>query len=151
MNGKKMVYAIQHNVTKRMYIGSSREPETRCNAHLYSLRNGNHPVELMQSDYDNHGENYSFFLLDEITDYFEKAKEREWMCKYKTYDKNYGYNYNDPMFSRRKNREIAFRTDKPTLPEETICQKKELLEFVLGLDDEDVDKILNHFANVTEE
>ena len=91
----KKVYAIQHNNTKRIYIGSSINPEERYMSHIYSLRKGNHPVEDMQEDFNKYGENLSFYILDECHGYEERKKEYEWMRKYNTTHRGVGYNYKD--------------------------------------------------------
>lgn len=91
----KKIYAIQHNVTKKIYVGSSTDVEKRYMAHMYSLRSGGHANEDMQEDFDEFGEDYSLFILDEITKRGEFRKEYEWMCKYKSHIRGIGYNYKD--------------------------------------------------------
>lgn len=91
----RSIYAIQHNITKRIYIGSSANPETRYLNHLYRLRAGHHDVEEMQRDYNEYGEDYSLFILEEIKKWEERVKEYEWMRKYNSTDKEFGYNYKD--------------------------------------------------------
>lgn len=91
----RKVYAIQHNVTKKIYIGSSHDVDTRYKSHIWALRAGKHSVSDMQEDYDEHGEDYSVFILDEITSYDKRGLEYEWMRKYNSIDRNYGYNYKD--------------------------------------------------------
>lgn len=59
----RIIYAIQHNVTKRIYVGSSANVENRYWNHMNNLRNHKHNIEDMQSDYDNYGEDYSLYLL----------------------------------------------------------------------------------------
>lgn len=50
----RIIYAIQHNVTKRIYVGSSANVENRYWNHMNNLRNHKHNIEDMQSDYDNY-------------------------------------------------------------------------------------------------
>lgn len=95
MKFPRNVYAIMHNTTKRIYVGSSCRPEARYRNHLSNLRNGKHPVEDMQADYDRHGENYTFFIVDEINSYEERKKELDWMRKLNTTSRGTGYNYKD--------------------------------------------------------
>ena len=95
VNKTKKIYAIQHNKTKRIYIGSSIRPEERYMNHIYNLRTGKHPVEDMQEDFDKHGENYSFFILDEDMGFNERHKEYELMRKYNTTERGLGYNYKE--------------------------------------------------------
>ena len=91
----RKVYAIQHNTTKRIYIGSSKDVRSRYQSHMSLLRNGKHQVEDMQKDFDEHGEDYSLYILDEILDDSENSKEYEWMRKYNTRTRGVGYNYKD--------------------------------------------------------
>jgi group I intron endonuclease len=86
---------IRHDLTGRMYIGSSKDVEKRTNNHLGLLRNGNHPVEDMQKDFNEYGDCFSVSILETITDYSEKNKEYEWMMKYNSHIRGDGYNYKD--------------------------------------------------------
>lgn len=94
----RKVYAIQHNATKKIYVGSSRDVENRYKAHINALRRGDHPVEDMQSDFDKYGEDYSLYILDEIKSFTDRSKERKWMTELKTYQRDKGYNYKDRSF-----------------------------------------------------
>lgn len=89
------VYAIRHNPTGRMYIGSSFNIKKRVYQHMQMLRSGCHHVQDMQDDFNEYGEGYSVFILDEITCYRERSKEYNWMKKYGTYIRGIGYNYKD--------------------------------------------------------
>lgn len=100
------VYAIQHNKTKRIYIGTSTKPEERYRNHISLLKNKKHKVEAMQEDFDRYGEDFSFFILEKVehtrvyTSYgsgiaSEHKAEYEWMRKLGTTKKEIGYNYKD--------------------------------------------------------
>ncbi len=109
-----IVYAIQHNITKRIYVGQSKNFNERVKAHFGTLRLGKHNPE-MQHDFDKYGDDYSVFILEELDCYgMAKAKEGSWMEKLKTYDKRFGYNYRDPRFSKRKREEFVVT---PGIPE----------------------------------
>ncbi len=95
MEFPRKIYAIQHNVTKRMYIGSTKNVDSRYLNHIYKLRAGKHPVEDMQEDFIKYGEDYSLFVLEEITEYQDRMREFEWMHKYNTITRGIGYNYKD--------------------------------------------------------
>lgn len=43
----RIIYAIQHNVTKRIYVGSSANVENRYWNHMNNLRNHKHNIEDM--------------------------------------------------------------------------------------------------------
>lgn len=89
------IYAIQHNITKKIYIGSSQNMVKRYKQHIYALRSGKHHVEDMQSDFIKYGEDYSLFKLETIRDYKDKNKEYEWMEKLESTNRSKGYNYKD--------------------------------------------------------
>ena len=91
----KVVYAIQHNVTKRIYIGSTDRGAWRIHDHIMQLRRGKHKNDLMQRDYNEYGESYSFYQLDIIPFHFEKYKEYYWMNFFNTYNPEFGYNTKD--------------------------------------------------------
>lgn len=92
----RVVYAIQHNKIKKIYIGSSTNVEKRYFQHINALRRGKHIVEDMQKDFDRYGEDYSLYILETINRYEDRFKEYEWMLKYKTNIREIGYNYKQP-------------------------------------------------------
>lgn len=55
----------------------------------------------MQEDFNNYGDNYSFFVLDVIEKWEDRHKEQEWMKKLKTNDPKVGYNRRDWYFTRQ--------------------------------------------------
>ena len=91
----KKVYAIRHNVTNRVYIGSSCHVDKRFNEHISALRSHRHPVEDMQADFDQYGEDFSLTVLDHIATEADRDKEYDWMKKNQSYIRGIGYNYND--------------------------------------------------------
>ena len=95
MNQHAYVYALRHNATGKVYIGSSSCPKERYRHHLNRLRRGAHSVEDLQEDFDKHGEDFTFCILEETFDN-RTGRERCWMAKLKTRDRRYGYNYKDP-------------------------------------------------------
>ena len=95
MKFPRKVYLIQHKNTGRIYIGSSSNPERRYLTHMYQLKAGLHPVEDMQKDFNEYGFNFTFTLIDEISDQSEASKEYQWMKVFKSYNRGVGYNYMD--------------------------------------------------------
>lgn len=95
MNFPRKVYLIRHKTTGRIYIGSSSNPERRYLTHMYQLKAGLHPVEDMQKDFNEYGFNFTFTLIDEISDQSEASKEYQWMKFFKSYNRGIGYNYMD--------------------------------------------------------
>ena len=99
--GKRVVYAIIHNVTGRIYIGSSERVKWRIKEHLNLLRKHKCKNRLMQSDFDTYGEKYSFKKIDSINDLRENWKEYYWILYFRTNDKKYGYNYMDSHIPKK--------------------------------------------------
>ena len=92
----RIVYAIRHTVTGRIYIGSTgKELHERYSAHISLLRKGSHSSKLMQKDFDEFGENYTVYKLDTIPTYNERDMEYQYMLKYDTGNPNKGYNQYD--------------------------------------------------------
>lgn len=56
MHIPRTIYAIRHNVTGRVYVGSSAAPIKRIRSHLNALRRGKHNNSAMQSDFDLYGD-----------------------------------------------------------------------------------------------
>lgn len=89
----KSIYAIQHNVTKRIYVGTSMDVEKRIITHISHLRRNKHVNPEFQKDYDLFGEDYSYFLLETGISYSRCFdREYEWMCMLNSNKKETGYN-----------------------------------------------------------
>ena len=95
MNYPRKVYAIRHNVTNRVYIGSSCRVDRRFQQHISALRCHRHPVEDMQADFDQHGDDFTLTILDHIATSEDLCKEYDWMRKNRSYIRGVGYNYKD--------------------------------------------------------
>lgn len=119
MRGTFKIYAIQHNQTKKIYIGSTHTSiEDRYKWHISDLKEGKHSSKEMQSEFNKYGDDYSVFCLESGTDhliknpYHEKRQistrslsEYKWMEKYDSINPDYGYNSQDraaKCFIRRK-------------------------------------------------
>lgn len=93
----RTVYALRHDATGKMYIGSTANPRQRLLKHINRLKNGTHNSKQLQADYDRHADkSLTLILLDEIKTFDERGKEYEWMEVYNTFDATNGYNYADP-------------------------------------------------------
>ena len=59
----------------------------------------------MQKDFNAYGENYFTFWLLGMSDKEVSrhgGQERYWMEQFRTYDERYGYNFNDPGYTKRQ-------------------------------------------------
>ena len=155
MSYPKKVYAIQHNATKRIYIGSSQDVSARYLGHISSLRNGKHGVEDMQKDFDKYGEDFSLYILDEIT-YETKWKEYAWMRKYNSCVRGVGYNYKDSATKQLYGiNNPPYREGVPEPPVAKIAKAKEsyhngLVDFVYSLTEAQAEKIMVHLPTIVE-
>ena len=102
------IYAIQHNKTRKIYIGCSKNVGKRYLEHISLLRRGTHSSAEMQSDFNNYGADFSLFVLQKVpngsvqvvSDEFDGAvltkrviAELKWMREYNTVVD--GYNVQD--------------------------------------------------------
>ena len=107
MKFPRKVYAIRHNKTNRVYIGSSCHVDKRFYEHLSALRSNRHPVEDMQEDFDKYGEDFTLTVLDHIASIEEKDKEYDWMDKNQSYVRGVGYNYKDKKWCADDKEDIS--------------------------------------------
>ena len=104
------VYALQHNITGRIYVGLTKHLKERIYSHLYALRKNRHVNKGMQDDFNKYGEDFSIFKLEDVdctqhvgyATNMPTAREKYWQCKLKTYDPAHGYNREDPKYRRLK-------------------------------------------------
>lgn len=89
------VYMIRHNKTGRMYIGRSKKLQNRIDHHFCLLRSGKHPIEDMQKDFNEFGDDFTVSVLGEVDNHCLNL-EIEMMEKYNSTIRGIGYNYKDP-------------------------------------------------------
>lgn len=107
------VYMILHNPTGRMYIGQSSKVEQRIKHHMTMLRAGKHPVEDMQKDFNEFGEDYTITILGSTSDHY--TLEIEMMDKYRSCVRGVGYNYKDPHVTSRLRNQAKKRSARASL------------------------------------
>ena len=134
MKYPRKVYAIRHNTTNKVYIGSSCNVDRRFLQHLYALRSHGHPVADMQKDFDEHGEDYTMTILDTIKDASESEKEYKWMETYQSFVPNTGYNYQD-MKVRQQGKDVAAEDALVTEREDLTTEERSILGLLKKLRD----------------
>lgn len=138
MKYPRKVYAIRHNVTNRVYIGSSCHIDKRFTEHISALRGHRHPVEDMQADFDRYGDDFSLTVLDHIGTEADKNKEYEWMKKNQSYIRGIGYNYNDRKWLGIDTEEeepiVGYEEEKP-IPELKNENEKEFIRLIRNHED----------------
>ena len=115
MRYPRVIYMIEHTVTKRKYIGSTFNYEQRIKNHMYRLRRHSHTIEDMQFDFDVYGDNFKTSVIGFINNIKDNADEFMYMAIYNTTTRGQGYNYKDPhvtnkiRFSKRKEAKQCIR------------------------------------------
>lgn len=102
----RSIYEITHLPTGRKYVGSSTDVMKRWKKHLWELQKGIHPVEDMQRDYDQYGNEYSFAIIGRIADESEAHKEYDCMIERRSNIKGHGYNYKDRKCPRESTADL---------------------------------------------
>lgn len=87
------VYAIINLKTNKKYIGSTKNLQKRKSKHLSLLRTGKHHSLSLQAAFKKYGaDNFTFAILKDVENSELRGIEQEFLDKFKTYDKKYGYN-----------------------------------------------------------
>lgn len=134
------IYAIQNKVNKKIYIGKTENPQTRLKKHLCDLKGGRHNVEDMQEDYNKLGDVFDFFILEEGVSYSDRHIEYKYMKKYRTCEREYGYNYKDSIAKRitfDKPRELGCKTEAEILSSADSLKTEYLTAIVEALNKTD--------------
>lgn len=95
MRFPRYVYALQNEVTKRIYVGSTYDVGKRFSEHISTMKRGKCKIEDMQCDFDKASKDFSIRILDKIYSNAERNKEYEWMIKLNSHKRGVGYNYNE--------------------------------------------------------
>lgn len=90
------IYKITNTINNKFYIGSSNNIKKRWNRHKMDLRNNKHKNTLLQNSYNKYGVDVFLFEIIEIISEYNMLLEREqyYLDKYKSYNKNIGFNIN---------------------------------------------------------
>jgi group I intron endonuclease len=93
------VYRIKNLITGYIYVGHTQDYEYRIRNHFNRLRTGNHPSQLMQEDYNKHGE--KAFVAQVLND--RLGREDAQVIEIETIrDTPCTYNINYSSIARRK-------------------------------------------------
>lgn len=95
MNLPRVVYAIRHDPTGKIYVGSTNNLCSRLSSHFTALKGGYHKNEAMQRDCNERGFSYSVFVLDFVTSFQDRNKEYLWIDALGTRSADVGYNSGD--------------------------------------------------------
>jgi group I intron endonuclease len=92
---KSGIYLIQNIINKKVYVGSSVNIERRWKKHKALLRNDKHHSLHLQNAWNKFGEeNFKFIILETVKVLSHLlAVEQVFLDYYKSYEKEFGYNY----------------------------------------------------------
>lgn len=108
-NAKSGIYCIENTINNKKYFGQSVNIHKRLQKHKCLLKSNQHNNEHLQNAYNTYGEeSFKFYIIEECD--FESLDdlERYYISRYKTYDREYGYNIelggkrNNPMSDETK-------------------------------------------------
>lgn len=86
------IYQIQNKLNGKRYIGQSENLSHRKSCHLYDLKNKRHGNSYLQADFDENPEAFVFEVLCRCKKEDLCELEKFYIAKYKSNDRNYGYN-----------------------------------------------------------
>ena len=89
----RLIYAIQHNKTKRIYVGCTSSFR-RVRKHFQLLSRGKHHSKSMQSDYDTFGDDFSTYTIEIFSGNSNESASREdyWIKYFMADIPEFGYN-----------------------------------------------------------
>lgn len=89
------IYSLINLDNGKRYIGRTTNPRSRILCHMNGIKSGKHPNKMICDDRKCQ---FGFEILEDHIIYSESGKkEREYMVKYRTYLKEFGYNCNDNL------------------------------------------------------
>ena len=93
------IYALVNLDNGKRYIGRTEDPRSRIKAHFYGIKTHKHPNKLINKDSDCE---FGYEILETGLSVTDGDKEKTYMMFYQTYDDDFGYNGNDPVFRYSK-------------------------------------------------
>lgn len=83
-----VIYKIKNLKTKKVYVGSTTQPERRKSQHFVALRSDSHHNYKLQADFKKYGEeNFSFYVVEDLGVVGTRVllrKEEEYIAKQKS-------------------------------------------------------------------
>lgn len=97
----KVIYIIENTINCKVYVGSTSKFKERKINHLSKLRKNKHPNILLQDSWNSYEEsNFNFRIVYRVLEHEDVIKkEIEFVEKYNSLDKRFGFNIKDPFHS----------------------------------------------------
>ena len=114
MRRQTVIYALRHEPTGKMYVGSTTNIGKRIQSHIELLKRGEHPAHGMQDDFNKYGGPYTVHILEVLVDPVKPTEQESlWMSALNSRDPQIGYNAGDPSrnHSIKKRKGILFPMD----------------------------------------
>ncbi len=90
---KSGIYTITNLANGKIYVGASKNMQSRRNRHFSMLQSGTHFNEYLQKDYDSFGiENIRFEVIEECLPEYLFSMENYWCIMLDTHNPENGYN-----------------------------------------------------------
>ncbi len=87
------IYCIENLINHKKYIGQSTNIADRWRRHINALKLGSHENDYLQKSWAKYGQNkFSFSVLEECGEIQLNDKERYYIEKYDTLNRDHGYN-----------------------------------------------------------
>ena len=91
------IYSLVNLKNQKRYIGRTKNPRQRIKQHFAGLKSHHHPNALLNEDANC---DFGYEILEtSVPIHLGKKKERDYITRYKTYEKEYGYNAKDHCVS----------------------------------------------------
>lgn len=117
------IYIIENQSNKKIYLGSTTDPERRKNDHFYQLRIGKHHSIKLQNAYKKYGKEAFVFKILEIADLTDKNgqfdREQEYINIFFPHIEGYNMSSN----SRTGASDIVWTEEKKKLMGEKVSRK----------------------------
>lgn len=131
------VYCIRNKINDKRYIGSSWNIYDRWYMHKIELNENRHYNRHLQNAWNKYGEDaFEFSVIEiialDVEDCYQYeidrlSKEKEWVKKFNTLDRKYGYNLKEPINNTYMMKESDLKEGKALITYDEFCKITDLL------------------------
>lgn len=140
------IYKIRNILNNKIYIGSSYNIFARWNQHKQGLNKNKHNNKHLQNAWNKYGvENFEFSIIEECEEINTLEREQFYLDKYKTFDKEYGYNISKsataPMMGRKFSKETLLKLSESVKNRDSSCWVRGEDKYNTNFKEEDIIEI----------